>query len=877
MKHSTRPLSFACALFAALSVQTALAVHERFESVEVSWRLADSDTAARLVSHERDFTVAHSGKGSEHIRLWSGQGTYAYLAHPVAPARIIGELVPSLWVKADQPGLRLLLRVVLPRAKTRDGKTLTIMLDGEFYTQPGAWQRLHVRDLKKTLEAQVRIHRLRGPVDEREAYIDHVVLNAYTGPGTTEIWTDDLELVGYAAASRETTAVGLMDSATHAGPVPHAVERTSRSAELRGSVLLVEQLPYFAKVIEHNGEPFSWLKEIGFNTALLRSPPSAAQLAEADEADLWLVAPPAISDGVLDPKSTHRRVIAWRLGAGASAAEAAAIGNLAAQVRRQDSETARPILCDLSGDIFRYSRIGDVLMFGRSTLGSSFDLMHYGDWLAGQMRPLAGKPIWGTVETEPSSRLVDQLAIANASSLNSRPIASPLPKLGADPEQIRLLAFETIAAGARGVCFRSRSRLDLDDDVAKLRVASLRLVNAELTLVEPWAAGGSFSEALDMREPNTRARFLETDRSRLLVVTRLATGQQYVPHATSEEPLSFVAHSIPITDQAYHLGVNGLQPLLRSQTTGPRIAIQNPESVSLVLFTQDPLAINRSTRVLSENRKQAATLRLQIATLQMRQTLDIVDTLGRMAPAKPALDESRAMLDRAEQLLRGGDSRNAMGATRTAQRLIRRVQREAWEEAILAFPSPTSSVLCSSFATLPLHAEATNRLATATWENNVLRAGDCEGLEAMLRSGWRQQAPERNAESTFVELSVQDPAGGRSALHMISRRPSKDAVAGDDAALSIISAPIEIAAGQSFRVHGWVKVPEPITGSNDALMIYDSFSGKELAERITHTNGWREFTLYRIATYSGELTLTFALTGFGEVWLDEVTVAVLRP
>lgn len=73
-----------------------------------------------------------------------------------------------------------------------------------------------------------------------------------------------------------------------------------------------------------------------------------------------------------------------------------------------------------------------------------------------------------------------------------------------------------------------------------------------------------------------------------------------------------------------------------------------------------------------------------------------------------------------------------------------------------------------------------------------------------------------------------------------------------------------------------MKVPERIVGSDDALLIYDSESGEELAERIEQTNGWREFTLYRIATHSGELTLTFALAGFGEAWLDEVTVAVLK-
>ncbi len=879
MKLSTRLLTISCALIVALSVQPTWAVHERFESAEVSWRLAQSDGSARLLVHQRDFTVAHSGQGSEHLRVSSTQATYVYLAHRVPPARIIDELIPSLWVKADRPGVRLMLRVVLPRAKDREGKTLTVMLDGDFYTQPGAWQRLQVRDVKRLLQAEARIWRKEleqvDKVDEGEAYIDHVVLNAYTGPGVTEIWTDDLELDGYASAPREATPVGLMGSAAATVPSSGAVARQTRFAELRGSVLLVEDHPYFPRVIEHNGEPLAWLKDVGFNTILLRSPPTAAQLSEAEGADVWLIAPPPITAGVIELTPAHRRVIAWRLGVGATAAEAAAIDNLAAQVRRQDREAARPIVCDLQRDVARFVGIGDVCMFGRPIIGTSFDLKHYGDWLQEQSRPLAGKPFWGSIQTEPSARLAEQLAIAYATHPATQSSGVRLPKLCADAEQIRLLAFETIAAGARGICFRSRSRLDLEDDVAKLRVASLRLINAELSLVEPWAAGGSFAEKIDMREPDTRGRILETDRSRLLVITRHQPRQQYVPRPRREEPLSFVVHSVPITDQAYHLGSNGLQPLLRSQTSGPRITLRDPESVSLVLFTQDPLAINRSTRVLAESRTQTATFRQQIAAIQLRQTLDIVGKLARAEPAKPMLDEARAMLERAEQLLRSGDSRNAVVATRAVQDLVRRVQYETWEEAVLAFPSPASSLLCSSFATLPLHGEATDGLATASWGNNALQAGDCESLDAMLRSGWRQHASDAATGSTLVEVSLQNPAGGRSALRMVSRHPSYDAPA-TTARLSITSAAVSVEAGQSLRIHGWVKVPEAIAGCSDGLMIYDSISGDELAERITQTGGWREFTLYRIATHSGELTMTFALTGFGEAWLDEVTVAILK-
>jgi hypothetical protein len=58
----------------------------------------------------------------------------------------------------------------------------------------------------------------------------------------------------------------------------------------------------------------------------------------------------------------------------------------------------------------------------------------------------------------------------------------------------------------------------------------------------------------------------------------------------------------------------------------------------------------------------------------------------------------------------------------------------------------------------------------------------------------------------------------------------------------------------------------------DGLMITDSLGGEAMAERIPITSGWQEFTLYRSVPHDGDLQLTFALTGFGEALLDEVTV-----
>ena len=43
------------------------------------------------------------------------------------------------------------------------------------------------------------------------------------------------------------------------------------------------------------------------------------------------------------------------------------------------------------------------------------------------------------------------------------------------------------------------------------------------------------------------------------------------------------------------------------------------------------------------------------------------------------------------------------------------------------------------------------------------------------------------------------------------------------------------------------------------------------------TQGWRELTLYRAVPQNGDLTVTFALTGIGEAWIDDLAVSLMDP
>ena len=177
-------------------------MRDDFESSEVALHPAGGDTRHRVELHQRATDGGHASRGCEQIRISGNNGTTVYYSYPIRAARVINEFSTSLWVKADRPGLQLSVRVVLPRSKhPTNGEPLTTLIRGGDYKQVGTWQLLKLADIAQSLKAQVRVLRsqFNTIVDEREAYVDLVLLNVYGGPGTTNLWVDDLEVTGIVA------------------------------------------------------------------------------------------------------------------------------------------------------------------------------------------------------------------------------------------------------------------------------------------------------------------------------------------------------------------------------------------------------------------------------------------------------------------------------------------------------------------------------------------------------------------------------------------------------------------------------------------------------------------------------------------------------
>jgi hypothetical protein len=377
---------------------------------------------------------------------------------------------------------------------------------------------------------------------------------------------------------------------------------------------------------------------------------------------------------------------------------------------------------------------------------------------------------------------------------------------------------------------------------------------------------------------------LQTERSRLLLITQHAPAQQLVMGPPPRSSLSVLIPGVGISERAYLVSLAGVSPLKVSHGGGgARIAIDDASHAAAVVITQDPLAIHHLNRTLAEFRQEAARLRYDLTARRLVRTVEIDQQLteaGRpLAQAATWLRDAQSNLEQAQRLFESSDFTSTHAAVTKAENLLAQVRRGHWEQTVRAFPSPVASPCIVQFTTLPLHWQVADRIRKGHWSANVQAAGDMESLDQMLKAGWRQQRQTPPGTGCDVSLSLADPHTGRSALRMQAwpADPKQAPQTLDRPLVWITSSPVPVRQGQLVQIHGWVNVPKQLAATSEGLLVFDSITGPELGDRIHLTQGWHEFTLYRAVPQSGELSVTFALTGLGEASIDDLSVSLLEP
>jgi hypothetical protein len=499
-------------------------------------------------------------------------------------------------------------------------------------------------------------------------------------------------------------------------------------------------------------------------------------------------------------------------------------------------------------------------------------------------------PLWTTIQTQPSPEYAVQAqALAPGT----------MPRGGVSLEQLRLLTYLSLSAGSRGLIFESRSRLDAQDIETRRRAMALELVNLELSLIEPWAAAGALVAIVPGSDPQVVAGLLQTEQARLLLPLWIARGAQFATGQSAATNLSIVAPGVPPAHDGHELSPTGLERLdQRRVTRGVRVTLPDFGVASAVVFTADPLVLRSLGDRIAHTAQRAAKLQQDLAQIKLMQVEQLHQQMSAANAAHPHgayyVALARSTLQQSEAALGAGQFAKAYRGAEHGMRPLRLLERAYWDQAVQE-QSPAANPLAADTATLPQHVRLSQWLRGAQWSPNLLPGGDCESVEKMRSALWRLSQHETAGVRAGGEVAPGNAHAGQCSMRLVAHPADPRSPPGllESPAVWLTTPPMRVPIGGVVRIHGWIRVPAPITGSVDGVMVYDSLAGPALALRFDAPlvpggtgagNGvWREFTLYRAvpaqASLGGgavDLVVTFVLTGLGEAWIDDVTIEVTK-
>jgi hypothetical protein len=879
----------ACGTLIARNLSAA-ACFQSFDGPQLTWQPVDERAGAQLVSHGCVGDDAREGSGSERVTITAPGGEALHFVCPVGRVPVLDEFEARMWVKANRPGVTLAARVVLPRtAGATNGVAKTVLVRGEQCEAPGRWQQLRLSGVPSMLAAQARVMRAttRINADEREAYVDAIVLVVPGGPNNTVAWTDALEVDGVVLpAAADSTSPPRATPAVFSAPSLQAGSQPSASTastsappmQLQGTTLMVGGRPFLLRAIEWNHEPFAFLAARGFNAIWLDEPPTGEQAAEAARAGLWLIAtPPApeqLTSGRMD--SSLDRVLAWHLGSPAGPRELEHTRRWAELVRSNDPLVARPILVTPRGDWLPASRLSDVLVADHPAAGT-LSRTDFSEWL--QNLPLLarpGTPFWAQILTQPGPRTRQQLA-ALSPGLH-------LPPTAIDEAQIEALVAAAGTNGCRGFLFQSDSPLDASDEISQRRATVLEKLNDQLELMSPWLTVGKRVADATSTDGTVTGIVLQAERARLLVLgptdapSNAAAAAKEA--ADSNKELAFIVPGVPESNEAFLLSPVSLQTLPSKRVAGGTRVVVDRNAEGWILMTEDPEVITGLRQRLARRGGRAAQLQFGLATNRSRSIAAAAARLQRLGVTTKSLDQAigsaNVALRGVNALLSAGKFEAAYQQSWAAAEILAAAMAKTRTE-IAAGPELNSIPLRAEAGSLVRQAEFEKSLPTLRGSENQLDGGDFEDLEQLRRLGWQHVEDPLGGIQTKVQLSGRGPQEGRYCLEL----SAEGAAAASSPKIVarplvwITSPPVRATAGEVLEISGWVRVSPPVIGSIDGLEIVDSLGGPELALRVRSTHDWQPFRMLRSTRETTEMTVTFALAGIGAASVDGVMVRTL--
>ncbi len=878
-------------------------LQQGFESRGPFWKPGSADARYQVVEHHLTEETAKGGQRSEHLRLKVERGSYIHYVYDLPRAPITEDLHLGLWVKSNRPGVQLSCRVVLPRERDpKDpGKPLTVLVRCTPYKST-RWKLLGLDEPVKRLREQQQLltHELGREVITTGAFIDQLVLNVYDGPGQIDVWIDDL-IIGPVQETRKTppAAAPVAKSIAQTEPI---VKRTT-DVQVRGNQLWVGGKRYFMRGIRATGTPpMTTLRDANFNVLWLDESTPPALIEEAVSLGFLLVPTiksPTLTAGAAGVEGTlasraeeftrkvsqfmeHDAVLAWDLGSNLGAERFPEASLTARRFRAIDPR--KPVLADVWDGYRGYSRSFDQMMLGthRWPLLTSLELPAYREWLDTRRRLATDTYCWTWIQTH----LPDWFLQLQEQGRAKGDFVEPI---GPHPEQIRLLAYTALAAGYRGLAFWS-DRFLADTHQGKDRLLAMALLNQELTMIERVLVQASqVPDWIPTSKAEVMAAIFRTPEGVLALPIWVGPGSQYVPGQAASPELSLTVPGVPVTATAWEISPGRIQSYpIQRELGGTTIRLRNFSLTSAVLFTSDLSPSGPVVWLQNEQRKKGRQAAQWLHDQAVEELKKVERVQAELARTGHALSDSQSLLDRARQAIdlclqhrRNNEHAEAYNQAEIALRSLRVLMRAQWERAVRDLDLPISSPYGVSYFTLPRHWKMLERLKQSQPGAGVLPGGDFELPPQVEQTGWLlQEVPSLDEVTASVRRVEGEAHKGKQCLMLQVRAkdPHAEPATLERTYIALHSPQVQLPPGSLVRISAWVRIPQPIRGSVDGALFFDSIGGEPLAVRLTGEIGrWKKFSLYREVPASGTVGVTLALSGLGTVYFDDVQIEPLVP
>lgn len=808
-----------------------------------------------------------------HLQFTAGNGTTIHLEKEITPALIIDELHFSVRMKANQPGPQLLAHVILPRDIDPHTKAPTaFVIAGEVYGTHSTEKQLILDDLPKKLEARLRalqIERHRA-IDGREAFVDRLIINAYTGEGDSSIQLG----MPHAHGVAHPTDTGALRELGIQRVDAVVKDRTIR---VEGDIIRVDDEPVMVRAVDARGEDWQELRRMGFNTIRLTTSPRADDFGRAEQLGLFLIAPLPSPEEWHHLRHYSRSIIAWD-----SSEQAARMDDLSSddpgRFAAQDGELwsrpgwSRPVVARAGGPaslarpqiLLRTARGTDLAaMSGSSPLGKKYSGMTAN---------------WQSIATEPSPAVTQQV----------RCLGFPEPELALDPDTIEAQVIRGLQLGARGLCFDSQTPLAIAADKDRLRPLAIRCALSRIAFAEPWLVAGQSPVELPCSDNSFQAVSFEKTQGTLVLMRKCSRydcdpNQGLVGEGSQ---VSVTLSGCSADTLAFRITFAGLEPLpVHEGPGGLQVMVANPGLTDLILATRDPDLVILAAKQCRKTWRENLQLELKLVRMMADETAQAVRSFPTVTNVVqqlgPRTETVYGKLGRSRHALDCQNGAEAVENLRIARSMLHDIRLDLQSAVLQTDRAALGNPLLHFVPSLTAARNLGPLLLRGTWQNVPAGSSPFNNLDDLMNRGWKAFNTSLSNPTSAITIQHDSGASGSGCLAMTTHKPliafaGYSSPEGQELASAWIeSAAMTIPAGYLARIKGKALIADNQDSLPVRLMVTDSWGGHELSLTLTPNGTWQPFIIYRASIASSPLRITLALAGTGRVLVDEITTDII--